>query len=146
MTIRRAERSDVLGILAIEQSAVGGSHWSSSKYIEIIEGNGLSRILVAEADGLVQGFLVARTLGDEWEIENIAVAVGMQRQGLGSQLLIDLLREARNEKVTKIWLEVRESNRSARLLYQKFLFEEHSMRQNYYHGPVENAIIYMLCL
>jgi ribosomal-protein-alanine N-acetyltransferase len=144
MNIRRAERSDVPGILAIEQSVVGAAHWSPAKYTEIIEGSGLRRILVAEADGLLQGFLVARTLGDEWEIENIAV--GMQRQGLGSQLLSDLLREARSERVAKIWLEVRESNRSARLLYQKFLFEEHSMRENYYHGPIENAIIYMLCL
>ena len=146
MTIRRAERGDVPGILAIEQSAVGAAHWSSSKYIEIIEGSGLNRILISEVNGVLQGFLVARTLGDEWEIENIAVAAGMQRQGVGSQLLCDLLREARRERVAKIWLEVRESNRSARLLYQKFLFEERSMRENYYHGPVERAIIYMLCL
>ena len=102
-------------------------------------------LVVDEADSFT-GFLVVRTLGWEWEIENIAVETASIRRGLGSQLLHALLSQARSEKIIAIWLEVRESNQAARRLYEKFLFQEHGRRPNYYHNPEDIAIIYKLCL
>ena len=40
-----------------------------------------------------------------------------------------------------IFLEVRESNKAALLFYQKEKFIEIARRKNYYHEPVENAIV-----
>jgi ribosomal-protein-alanine N-acetyltransferase len=85
-------------------------------------------------------------LGDEWEIENIAVAQSSQRRGLGSALLQRLLEEARTEKAQSILLEVRESNLVARTFYEKFFFSEYGRRAGYYHNPSESAILYRLCL
>ncbi len=146
MRIRRAQPSDVAGILAIEQSALLAAHWSREKYEEIFAQTELRRVLALELENSIKGFIVVRTLGEEWEIENIAVENASIRQGLGSQLLRALLSQARSESVSTIWLEVRESNHAARGLYEKFLFQEQSRRAHYYHNPDDNAIIYMLYL
>jgi ribosomal-protein-alanine N-acetyltransferase len=146
MKIRPARSADVENILAIEQSVPLAAHWSREKYEEIFDHADLRRMLVAEDETSIKGFVVVRTLGGEWEIENVAVEGTRMRQGLGSQLLRTLLSQARSEKVSTIWLEVRESNHAARRFYEKFLFQERSRRPSYYHNPVDDAIIYMLYL
>ena len=40
-----------------------------------------------------------------------------------------------------VHLEVRESNGSARRLYQRLGFKEDGFRKNYYTEPVENAVL-----
>jgi ribosomal-protein-alanine N-acetyltransferase len=146
MKIRLAHSSDLKSILAIEQSVPPAAHWSREKYEEIFAQADLRRMLVADEDASIKGFIVVRTLGREWEIENIAVEIASMRRGLGSQLLHALLSQARSEKVMTIYLEVRESNHAARRLYEKFLFQEGSRRLNYYHDPADDAIVYLLYL
>jgi ribosomal-protein-alanine N-acetyltransferase len=146
MRVRLAQPSDIAGILAIEQSVPLAAHWSREKYEEIFAQAALRRMFVAENESSIDGFIVVRTLGEEWEIENIAVESAATRQGLGSQLLHALLSQAGNQKVATIWLEVRESNHAARRLYEKFLFQERSRRLNYYHNPADDALVYMLYL
>jgi ribosomal-protein-alanine N-acetyltransferase len=41
-----------------------------------------------------------------------------------------------------VFLEVRESNRAARFLYEKWSFVESGRRKQYYQGPQEDAIVY----
>ncbi len=146
MNIRQAQPTDIPAILAIEQSAPLAAHWAAEKYEEVFRVGGMRRALVAEDADSFLGFVVVRAVGSEWEIENIAVASSAVRRGLASQLLSDLLKLARDERASAIWLEVRESNPAARRLYQKFLFQEHGRRPNYYHNPEDIAIIYKLCL
>jgi len=40
-----------------------------------------------------------------------------------------------------IFLEVRESNRAARALYEKWAFTEEGRRKSYYKDPEEDALI-----
>ena len=44
-------------------------------------------------------------------------------------------------KVDTIYLEVRESNISARSLYSKFGYNEIGIRKKYYAAPIEDAIL-----
>ncbi len=93
-------------------------------------------------------FLVANRLDvdivAEWELENIVVAETARRQGLGTLLLREFIAHVSADRGASIFLEVRESNRSARALYQKFGFEKAGLRKNYYADPAENAILYRL--
>lgn len=146
MKIRLAHPSDVTSILAVEQSVPPAAHWSREKYEEVFARADLRRMLVMDEEAAIKGFIVVRTLGGEWEIENIAIETASTRRGLGSQLLHAMLSQARSEKVTTIWLEVRESNHAARSFYEKFLFQVRSRRLSYYHNPADDAIIYVLCL
>ncbi len=128
--------------MSLEQQAPEAAHWSRQQYDAIFFSSGPSRqAIVVETDGL-QGFLVARADGGEWEIENIAVAGNARRRGIAGQLLDELMDRARKEGATAIFLEVRESNRAARALYRKWGFREDGRRKNYYREPEEDAMLY----
>jgi ribosomal-protein-alanine N-acetyltransferase len=97
--------------------------------------------LVVEQDGSVAGFIVGRRVEDEWEIENIAVTGTARRCGLGSRLVGELLDHVRSRGGKSVFLEVRESNRAARSLYEKWAFIEVGRRKMYYQNPAEDALV-----
>ena len=104
--------------------------------------------LVAEAtadapgESTLLGFLVARQLAPEWELENIAVVPRAQRMGVGKRLLEALFEEARRTRSRSLFLEVRESNLAARSLYRSLGFGETGRRKSYYTSPLEDAVLY----
>jgi len=105
--------------------------------------------LVAVDDGAdepIVGFLIARCLPEEWEIENVVVEENARQAGIGSSLVRCLEQEALAAGVWSIILEVRESNAPARRLYEKNGFTSEGRRKNYYESPDEDAILYRLPL
>ncbi len=94
-----------------------------------------------EEDAVALGFLVARPLDDEWEIENIAVNGPARRRGLGTRLLGEFMTLVEKRGGKHVFLEVRESNRAARALYEKWAFVESGKRKSYYHNPEEDALV-----
>ena len=143
VTIRSAVLDDVLPLLAIEQEAASAAHWTREQYERRVE-SGI--VLVAEEEGTISGFVCAKQVVGAWEIENMVVAKHGRRRGIGGGLLNELLRRARYEGITAVWLEVRESNRPARQLYDKHGFCETGRRRGYYSEPVEDAVLYELRL
>ncbi len=103
-------------------------------------------ILVLEEGAIVLAFLVAKAVVDEWELENVAVAIDHRRRGLGTRMVSEFLRQARHEKARAIFLEVRESNLAACAFYERRGFEMTGRRQNYYACPAEDALVYRLNL
>jgi len=98
--------------------------------------------LVVQEDDRVAGFLAARQVaGSEWEIENVAVSGPARRRGLGSHLLGSFLDLVRSRGGIEVYLEVRESNRAARALYEKWAFQEAGRRKSYYRDPDEDALV-----
>ena len=87
-------------------------------------------------DEKIVGFLAISQLAGELEITNIAIKKAYQGHGLGSQLLADL-----DHIDCPIFLEVRASNTPAQALYKKCGFGIIGKRKQYYHEPVEDAII-----
>ena len=145
VAIRSAALNDVSAILAIEQQAPGAAHWTAEQYKKLV-GSGV--VLVAEeaaeeADQLC-GFVCAKAVAGEWEIENVVVAAAFLRRGIANELVRELIQRAENEAASAILLEVRESNLPARRLYEKHGFREVGRRRGYYRDPVEDAILYVL--
>lgn len=87
------------------------------------------------------GYAVLFCLYEESELQNLAVCPDERRQGLGDRLLKECFEEARRRGAEKMYLEVRESNRAARALYEKNGFEMMGLRKNYYRSPTENALL-----
>ena len=56
----------------------------------------------------------------------------------------EFLNLARRQGALAVFLEVRESNRAARALYEKWAFVENDRRKRYYSNPEEDAIVYRL--
>ena len=141
VAIRTAGLNDVTAILELERQTAGAAHWTAEQYNKLVS-RGI--VLVAgEADRLC-GFISAQAVVGEWEIENLVVAAKLLRRGIGSELIGALIERVRSEAATAILLEVRESNRAARGLYEKRGFREVGRRRSYYADPVEDAILYTL--
>lgn len=147
MQTRPATPGDIPAMMAVEKHAVTASHWSVQQYEALFSETGPNHVaLVIEEDSAIQGFLVARSVEREWEIENIAVAGPARRRGLGSGLLGEFLDLVRQHGAESVFLEVRESNRAARALYEKWAFVEAARRESYYREPEEDAVVYRLVL
>jgi ribosomal-protein-alanine acetyltransferase len=153
--VRLAVVADVPSMIAIEHASPQAAHWSADQYLELFRPTaaGSERfVLVAEdspftelprdTDFKIAGFLVARHLAPEWELENIVVAPAARRQGIGRQLLEALLTHAGETNGASVFLEVRESNIAARNLYENLDFQPIGRRAAYYANPSEDAILY----
>lgn len=146
-TIRAASAGDIPSIMAIELEAETAAHWPAAEYERIFRPGGIVRIaLVVEKDRQIAGFIVARCIDKEWELENVAVRPDSRRLGLGRALVEYLLQFAREASAARVFLEVRESNQSARGLYLKLGFRETGRRPAYYSHPVEDAITYEIVI
>jgi len=99
---------------------------------------------VIEDEGALRAFLIARFSQAECELENLVVAATHRRRGFGANLLTSLIASAGQRNVGRIFLEVRESNMSARLLYEKLGFQLSGRRKAYYRDPQEDAFIFVL--
>ena len=143
--IRTACPQDIPLMGALERQAPSAAHWPESFYHGIFEeGAGVRVSLVAEQEDLLLGFLLARLIGEECELENIVVIDRRQRRGLGWKLIRALIDAARAQRAKRIFLEVRQSNAGARALYEKCDFAITGRRKSYYRDPVEDAVVYTL--
>jgi [ribosomal protein S18]-alanine N-acetyltransferase len=144
-SVRSATPADISSMMRLMHHSATAARWSREQYDRVFGGGSPRRVaLVIEEAGVLQGFLVAQVVAEEWEIENIAIAGRARRRGLGTHLLGAFLDQVKAEGATAIFLEVRESNRAARLLYEKWAFEEAGRRTRYYSEPEEDAIVYRL--
>lgn len=155
ITVRQARREDVPRMMEIAAHAATAALWTAGAYAEFFasasrdSSDSLSRpvILVIQEDENVAGFVAAREVahnGGEWEIENLAIIGSARRRGLGSHLLGEFLNLVRERGGSEVYLEVRESNRAARSLYEKWAFVEAGIRKSYYHDPQEDALVLRL--
>ena len=141
MLVRAAIPADLPDLLALDRATPAAAHWSEAEYQRLFTEDTGHITLVIEED-YVQGFVVGRDLGPEWEIENIAVAEAVRRRGLGERLVRELLSLASGRGAQGVFLEVRESNGPARALYSKMGFVETGRRESYYTNPEEDALLY----
>lgn len=149
--IRPAEPGDLPRLVEIASHSATAAQWNQAEYLKLFVPNQPPNhpqdqpqhrtALVVEQLGSVAGFIVGQQVADEWEIENIAVTGAARRRGLGSRLVGELLEHVRSQGGTAVYLEVRESNRAARALYEKWAFIEAGRRKAYYQNPAEDALI-----
>lgn len=105
-------------------------------------------LVQAVEHGMPAGFAVVHSLFEDAELLEIVVARPCQRRGIGRQLLAAALAYARAAGATRLLLEVRASNDSARALYRIAGFHETGVRHGYYRADVgrEDAILMELPL
>ncbi len=91
------------------------------------------------------GYIISTVVQDETELQRIAVKEAYRGQGIGKALLEYYL-SGMHGKCKKGFLEVRESNISARALYEKKGYILIGKRNNYYTCPRENGLVYRIDL
>lgn len=124
----------------INAAAYGGnSSWTAAEFLTDLQQQHSHYLLEERATPIA--FLGFHQILDEIEITNIATLPDYQRQGLAEKLFNRLFAYVDKENVQQIFLEVRASNLAARRLYEKMHFQVIGERKNYYHSPIENALI-----
>lgn len=142
-SIRPSTPFDLDAILQIERSNPSAAHWREEVYRLIWNNPQADRICFVAVDaGELLGFVVGRSVLGEWELENLAVVPDRQRLGVGTALLKKLLEVVANAMGTRLFLEVRESNVTARNLYESHGFRSCGRRKNYYTDPPEDALLF----
>lgn len=140
--------------MELERVAASAAHWTELQYRSLFSptGNAVKNlVLVADDAGegappACLGFLAARQMSLEWELENVVVSSASRRRGIGRRLLKALLDAARQTDSASVYLEVRQSNAAARALYEQAGFVLSGRRKSYYKDPQEDAILYRLDL
>ena len=145
--VRNATTGDLAEMIRLERLSLTAAHWTEQQYRALFGEMAPARLaLIAQPaeGGYMAGFLIARHLHLEWELENIVVAEKRRSQGIGTQLMRALLAHVQSTNDESVFLEVRESNKPARALYEKLGFQETGRRKSYYTGPLEDAVLYTL--
>jgi ribosomal-protein-alanine N-acetyltransferase len=142
--VRPAWPADAREIAALERRCFGDP-WSLQSFREAL-GSELSFGLVAECRGEIAGYLIGRATLGAGEILNLAVAPEWRRRRLGRLLLEAGLDALASRGAEEVFLEVRESNRSAQSLYLSSGFRPVGQRAAYYRNPKEDALVLWLAL
>ena len=140
--IREMALGDIPGVLEVEASAFSVP-WSEEAFSLELENPG-ALYLVVEEDGEILGYGGLHRVLDIGDITNIAVGERHRRQGLGGQILEQLILVALANGLTVLQLEVRVGNTSAIHLYEGYGFALVGRRPSYYTHPIEDALLYTL--
>lgn len=136
---------DIPEVIAIEKTSFSNP-WPDKSFEQEIKGNPYSYPIVARTkspgDASLAGYCVMGVVHEDLHIQNIAVALDHQRQGLGRFLLMEAIERARRAGAGKACLEVRVSNRAAQRLYESLGFKQVGKRKSYYTHPAEDAILF----
>jgi len=144
-TARPLLAADVDGVAAIERAAFTDP-WPARAFTELLAQPHVRAFAVDQEDGRLAGYALASVAADQGEILNLAVDPLARGHGLGRRLVDALLEMFRRERVTSVFLEVRQSNEVAIRLYRRAGFRPQSSRKRYYRNPTENALTMTLSL
>lgn len=139
MTLRALRESDLDTVVGIEASCFK-SHWTREA-IQAEMGNAAAFYVVATSAGKTVGYAGQWVIMDEAHITTIAVDPKRHGERFGERLLIALLQEARYRGARRATLEVRITNKAARGLYEKYMFETVAIRRKYYQDTGEDALV-----
>jgi ribosomal-protein-alanine N-acetyltransferase len=135
--IEAGSSEDIDAVMQVMDEAFGdrfGEAWTRSQLAGILPMGGVSLTLARSGeDEETVGFSLVRTVADEAELLLIAVLPSRHRCGVGGQLLDDFLERARNDRLARVHLEVRDGN-PAVSMYRAAGFHPVGRRRNYYHG------------
>lgn len=137
--VREMSMEDGAAVAEMEHQLFADA-WSEKSVLETL-GQENTICLTALKAGRTAGYLLAYTAADEAEIARIAVTEELQRQGVARALLQRLENVCKEKGLTRILLDVRESNEAARALYESAGFREDGIRQRFYEDPQEDAIL-----
>ena len=146
--IRPMEEKDLPQVMEIENTCFLHP-WKESDLLYEMKENPVSNVWVIEYSapslGLktIVGFVDYWVTFDSGTICQIAVHPDIRRSGVGSEMMREVINDARAKKVNTLTLEVRESNITAINFYKKHGFYVSHKKPSYYDNG-EDAIYMIL--
>ena len=132
-------RDDITTIVLLE-AQIFPDPWPEAAFIEELNRENRG-VIIAETNGAIAGYAAYIIIYGEAHLTNIAVAPEYRGKSIAKKLLNYILNVAKKADCEYIFLDVRQSNKAAISLYEKFGFIKLYRRPNYYHSPVEDALV-----
>ncbi|HEX6575475.1 MAG TPA: ribosomal protein S18-alanine N-acetyltransferase [Gemmatimonadaceae bacterium] len=145
VSIRAASSADMLSVGLIERESFADP-WGSREFSSALASPNTIFLIAHDSAGIVVGYVIAISAADEAEILNLAVRPAQRGHGIGARLLDTAIAKVKELGAEQVYLEVRESNEPAKVLYKSRGFDEVSRRRRYYRDPVEDALILHLAV
>ena len=133
-------RRHLRAVLRIE-AQVYPRPWSLGLFMSELALRSTRAYRVARSGTTVVGYGGLMLAGPDAHVTTLAVSPAHQRRGIGTLLLADLARVARERGCRNLTLEVRVGNRAAQRLYAAFGFVPAGIRKNYYVETNEDALV-----
>lgn len=140
VTIRDCKEIDISLVAGLESSCFS-SPWPEREITYEYHDNPCSKLLVAERDGSLIGYLDYMVTFDSATINRLCVKEEDRHQGVGTSLLNHMIASLKclPDIVEFVTLEVRASNRQALALYEKNGWKKITVKPHYYENG-EDAI------
>jgi [ribosomal protein S18]-alanine N-acetyltransferase len=139
----RPATADDAALVAGGEQACFADPWLEAGIREMLQDETVIGVLARDprAKSRLAGYLLARTIAGEGEVLTLGVHPDHRRAGLGRALLAEGIARMVAAGARVVFLEVRESNRGARALYESAGFRPSGVRPHYYRRPRENALV-----
>ncbi|HLG09965.1 MAG TPA: ribosomal protein S18-alanine N-acetyltransferase [Gaiellaceae bacterium] len=138
--LRRLETRDLDTVEEIERASYP-TPWSRSMFVAELQKPSSLAIGAYSEEGELVGYAFVSRYVDAWHVMNIAVATGLRRRGIATELLERLFEVTATDPRRGYTLEVRVSNAAAIRLYERLGFEARGIRRGYYTDNREDALI-----
>ena len=146
--IRKMEEEDLPMVMEIENLCFI-KPWSEKNFLYEMYENPFANLWVIEMSNASLGLKSVVGFADYWQtfdsgtLCQIAIHPELQGNGIGSQLLDEVIKDAYAKKIRTMTLEVRKSNEKAIKLYKKFGFTYSHIKEGYYDDG-EDALYMIL--
>jgi ribosomal-protein-alanine N-acetyltransferase len=136
------EERDLPAVLEIENLSFPNP-WHESTFRGEMQHRPISfpLVVVHKLLGRVIGYVIFWVIGEDVQINNIAVHPDFRGMGIGERVLRHVIEEVKLRGARLITLEVRPSNAAALSLYRKLGFKTMGIRKGYYTMPPEDAVV-----
>ena len=134
---------DIMKSIAELEAECFSDAWSEKSLENTFEYD-YNHLLLEKRDDILAGYLIYSEVQGEAELLRVAVNKRCRKQGSAQSLMEQMLTELREAEAERVTLEVRAHNIPAVGLYKKNGFKEIFIRQNYYHEPEDDALIFQL--
>jgi ribosomal-protein-alanine N-acetyltransferase len=133
---------DIEPVMALERELFGDEAWTDAMYWSELAERDSRFYVVNEDDGVITAWAGLCTYAPhEAYIQTIGVAPAAQGRGLGAELVVRMLDEAKRRGVAHVDLEVKADNEPAKRLYEQHGFVQIAVRRKYYQPSGTDAFV-----
>ena len=144
-SIREAVEADLPEVMKLEQECFAQDAWSQDNMHFELLAHHTYYIVAHDSEKLIGYAGLSKVPGnDQADIQTITVSPSMRGRGLGKELMLELLTQARKLHASEIFLEVRADNHVAQNLYKGLGFEHIDTRTRYYQPDDVDAWVMRL--
>ena len=130
VNIRWMMWKDLQEVLTIENECFEYA-WSEEEFVECLQQRNCVG-MVAESQGRVVGFTIYEVQKTKIYLLNVATLSEFRRQGIGTQLVAKLIAKLKNQRRSRITLEIRETNLPAQVFFRSLGFRAVDILRDFY--------------